>query len=916
MEAPREDDVYALLRPYTAAWFRERYGSFTEPQLWSIPLIKAGKNVLISSPTGTGKTLAAFLAILDELFSLGERGLLEDKIYAVYVSPLRALDNDMYKNLLVPLTEVAQRAKEMGYQLPEVRVATRTSDTSPNEKQRMVRRPPHVLITTPESLAISLVAPRFRERLSTTRWVIVDEIHELASSKRGSHLALTLERLGELVREAGNPGLQRIGLSATIAPLEDVALFLGGYGDDGRPRPVEIVDARFSKPFDVRVVTPKVDLIHGEPDKINEEIYNTIAELSKTARTTLVFTNTRSATERVVFKLKKLMSSRGYVDMDEVEAHHSSLSREVRLEVEDKLKRGQLKMVVSSTSLELGIDIGYIDLVVLLSSPKSVSRLLQRVGRSGHHITQVSRGVIVVVDRDDLVECTVLARAAMDRKIDRVHIPVNSLDVLAQHLVGMSIERRWRVDDAYRVIRRAYPFHALSWDDYMAVLRFLGREDPIEEGVYSKIRLDEDLGEFGRKRSARMIYQLNAGTIPDEAKMKVISRGRNIGSLEEEFVEILEPGDVFVLGGKTYRFLRADGMRVYVEPAENERPTVPSWFSEMLPLAFDSAILVGEFRERIAGLIGEGRVDEARRVLLEEYRLEPHAAEEVIQYIWEQLAYVGVVPGRRTLLIEYFQDDTGEWNVVFHTLFGRRVNDALSRAYASVLSDQLNVPIKVSVTDNAFMLTYEGRAPSESLVRGLLSLVTPEDVRRVLERAVSRTEMMRRRFRHVAQRSFMILRRYRGHERSPERMQLSAQRLLEVMLEEMPDSPVVRETYREILEDYMDIANARRVLEWLREGDVKVVIRGPLPYPSPLAHNTFVRGYSDVVLMEDKRRILAYLHDKVVEVLRSRAVPTGGADGEDDKPRPLGRAGGQGVDQVESVGGPQAPQQAGQEAHT
>ena len=679
--------------------------------------------------------------------------------------------------------------------------------------------------------------------------------------------------------EAGGPPIQRIGLSATISPLEEVAKFLGGYDDSGRPRPVEIVDARFAKPFDIRVVTPKVDLIHGEPEKINEEIYNTIAELSKTARTTLVFTNTRSSTERVVFKLKRLMSSKGYVNMDEIEAHHSSLSREVRLEVEDKLKRGLLKMVVSSTSLELGIDIGYIDLVVLLSSPKSVSRLLQRVGRSGHHITQVSRGVLVVVDRDDLIECTVLAKAAMDRKIDNVHIPRNPLDVLAQHIVGMSIERRWRIDDAYRVVRRAYPFHDLEWEDFMSVLRYLGREDPIDEGVYSKIRLDEELGEFGRKRGARMIYQLNAGTIPDEAKVKVISKGRNIGSLEEEFVEILEPGDVFVLGGKTYRFLRADGMRVFVEPAENERPTVPSWFSEMLPLAFDSALLVGEFRERIGSLIADGMVDDARRLLIEEYRLEPHAADEVIQYVWEQLAYVGVVPGRRTLLIEFFQDDEGEWNIVFHALFGRRVNDALSRAYASVLSDRLNVPVKVSVTDNAFMLTYDGRRPDEGLIRGLLADVTPENLRAVLERAVARTEMMRRRFRHVAQRSFMILRRYRGYERSPERLQLSAQRLLEIMLEEMPDSPVVRETFREILEDYMDINNARKVLEWIRSGQVRVVIKGPLPYPSPFAHNTFVRGYSDVVLMEDKRKILAYLHDRIVEYLKATGKSMAGGDG-------------------------------------
>jgi ATP-dependent Lhr-like helicase len=877
-----DEAILSMLRPYVSAWFKEKYSSFTDPQRGAIPLIKQGRNVLISSPTGTGKTLAAFLAILDDLLSMGERGELEDKIYAIYVSPLRALDNDMYRNLVQPLAEIQEKAKQMGLQPPEVRVGTRTSDTPANEKARMLRRPPHILITTPESLAISLVAPKFRERLATARWVIVDEIHEMASNKRGSHLVLTLERLEELIKEHGGRGLQRIGLSATISPLEEVALFLGGFNDDGTPRPVEIVDARFAKPFDIRVVTPKVDLIHGDPDKINEEIYNTVAELTRAARTTLVFTNTRSATERVVFKLKKIMKSKGYVDMDEVEAHHSSLSREVRLNVEERLKRGELKVVVSSTSLELGIDIGYIDLVVLLSSPKSVSRLLQRVGRAGHHVTQVSRGIMVAVNRDDLVESTVLAKAAMERKIDNVRIPRNPLDVLAQHVIGMSIERVWRIDEAYRVIRRAYPFHDLSWEDYMNVLHFLGGSPLEDERVYSKIRLDEELGEFGRKRSARMIYQLNAGTIPDEAKIKVMSRGRSIGNLEEEFVEILEPGDIFVLGGKTYRFLKADGMKVFVEPAEHERPTVPSWFSEMLPLAFDSALLVGEFRERIGQLIGQGMIDEARRVLTQEYRLEPHAAEEIIQYTWEQLAYTGVVPGRRNVLIEYFQGDDGSWNITFHALFGRRTNDALSRAYGAVLSDHLNVPVKVSVTDNAFMLTYEGRQPDEDLVNHLLRSVTSSNIRSILERAVSRTEMMRRRFRHVAQRSFMILRRYRGYERSPERMQLSAQKLLEVMMEEMPQSPVVRETYREILEDYMDLRAAQRVLSLIESGDIKVWVRGPLPYPSPFAHNVFVKEYSDVILMEDRQKIIAYLHDKIMEYLKSKGkviVAAGAAEG-------------------------------------
>ena len=863
-----DKELYVMLRPYVAEWFKRRYGSFTEPQKGAIPYIKMGYHVLVSSPTGTGKTLAVFLGILDKLYEMGENGSLGDNIYAVYVSPLRALNNDMRRNLLEPIRGISSVAREKGIELPEIRVAVRTSDTSPNEKQRMLRRPPHILLTTPESLAIALSAPRFRERLSTVRWVIVDEIHEIASSKRGAHLALSVERLEELVREAGGR-LQRIGLSATIAPLDEVARFLGGYDDEERPRPVVVVDARFAKPLDIRVVTPKADLIRGDPEEINESIYRILADLIRSHRTTLVFTNTRSATERVVYKIKKVLSSTGVVDMDEIEAHHSSLSRDLRLEVEEKLKEGKLRVVVSSTSLELGIDIGYIDLVVLLSSPKSVSRLLQRIGRAGHHIRQVSKGRIIVVDRDDLVECTVLAKSAMERFIDKVRIPKNPLDVLAQHLVGMSVERKWRVEEAFRVVRRAYNFHSLDWDTFMGVLRYLATGHGLEdERVYPKLWLDEDEGVFGRKKGARMIYQLNAGTIPDESKMVVLTEdGRYVGNLEEEFVEILVPGDVFVLGGRTFKFLRTEGLRVIVRPAEGLRPTVPSWFSEMLPLSFDSALRVGEFRCRIGALIREGKRDSAKEILTKEYMLEEHAADTIIEYFWEQLAYTGLIPCDNHIVVEYFYDEEGV-NIVYHALYGRRVVDALSRAFAKVISDRTGYPVRVTVTDNGFMLTLHRNAPvNRSLIAWSFKAVKPENLREILEEVIERTELMKRRFKHVAQRSFMILRRYKGREKSPERLQLSAERILEVMLRRFRDSPVVRETFREILEDYMDVENALKVLRWIREGRVKVSIIGPLPYPSPFAHNIVARGYSDIVLMEDRRRLIALLHERVLRVI-------------------------------------------------
>jgi len=868
-KCPSDREVAGLLRDYVWEWFRRRYASFTLPQRCAIPLIKQGSNVLVSSPTGTGKTLAVFLGLIDELFKLGEEGGLEDKIYAVYVSPLRALNNDMRRNLLEPLEEIRRTAASMGVELPEIRVAVRTSDTPASEKQRMVRRPPHILITTPESLAIALASPRFRERLADTRWLIIDEIHELASSKRGSHLSLSVERLDYMTGYS----LQRIGLSATIAPLEEVAKFLVGFRDDGTPRDCVIVDARFAKPIDIKVLSPVDDLVHTPAEVVNEEIYKLLAQLIREHRTTLVFTNTRSATERVVYKLKRILEKMGIADMDSIEAHHSSLSRDVRLGVEERLKKGELRVVVSSTSLELGIDIGYIDLVVLLSSPKSVSRLLQRIGRAGHHIRQVSKGRIIVVDRDDLVECTVLAKAGMDRKIDRVHIPRNPLDVLAQHIVGMALEKKWRIDEAFKLIKRSYSFHDLSWSDYMLVLRFLsGRYGLEDQHVYSKIWLDEEEGVFGRKRSARMIYYLNTGTIPDEAKIRVFTLDkRYVGDLEEAFVQILSPGDIFVLGGKTYEFIRSEGMKVYVKPVEGQKPTVPSWFSEMLPLSFDSAILVGRFRRWVAGLIEEGVPRrKAVEMIASRYNVGVREAESIYEYILEQYEFTGgLVPSDEMVLLELFHDyESDSTSIIFHSLFGRRVNDALSRAYAYVLSSMTSSNTRITVTDNAFMLTIPGIRRIE--LEKLAYSVDQYNIDTILHRVLRHTELLRRRFRHCAQRSFMLLRRYRGREKDLHTMQLNAQALLDAV-ERIPDFPVLREAYREILEDYMDIGNAKLVLSWIHNGRVKIAYFGPTSVPSPFSHHIVVRGYSDIVLMEDRKKMLAELHRRVMELLKSRA---------------------------------------------
>lgn len=862
-----KEEVYNLLLPFVREWLIQQYGDLTPVQRKTIPLVKEGKNVLVSSPTGTGKTLAVFLGIIDNLYRFYlTHGTLPEGVYVVYVSPLRALNNDMRKNLIEPIKGIREIARLQGVELPEIEVAVRTSDTPANEKQRMVRKPPHILITTPESLAIALNAPKFREKLRNTQVVIIDEIHELASSKRGSHLSLSTERLENITGKS----IQRVGLSATISPLEEVASFLVGYKDDGTLRDCVIVDARFDKKLDIKVLMPVEDLIHSSAEELNEAIYNQLLKVIKRHKTTLIFTNTRSATERVVFKLKKTMEKSRILDIDDIEAHHSSLSRDVRLDIENKLKNGLLKAVVSSTSLELGIDIGYIDVVVLLSSPKSVTRLLQRVGRAGHHIREVSKGRIIVVDRDDLVECTVLAKLALERKIDRIRIPKNPLDVLAQHIVGLSLEKKWSVEEAFRLVKRSYSFNSLSLEDFLSVLKYLAGElgDFYEyQRVYSKIWLDEKEGVFGRKKTSRMIYYQNIGVIPDESKAHVFTtEGKYVGDLEEGFVEYLAPGDLFVLGGRVYEYLGSKGFKVKVRPADGLRPTVPSWFSEMLPLAYDSSLEVGKFRRLVSDWIDMWDREKVVEEIMKNYYLTKSAAETIYEYVKLQKAYTKApVPSDKTVLIEVY-DEPDRRNVIVHSLFGRRANDALSRIYAYYIGKKLGVNVKLTVTDNGFMISIPGH-PVLNWAEIFAELPTdPENIYADLVKVLRKTELIKRRFRHVAVRSFMLLRKYRDSEKSLSKLQVNAEELLKAV-EEIENFPVLKETYREILMDYMHLDEAIEILEKIRSGEIGVVEIGPLDVPSPFAHSIVVHGYSDVVLMEDMRKLLRRLHEKVLEKL-------------------------------------------------
>ncbi|MEM2207917.1 MAG: ATP-dependent helicase [Sulfolobales archaeon] len=871
-EAPREDEVIRFLKDYTVAWFKKSFTALTPAQLMAIPYIKQGYNVLISSPTGTGKTLAAFLPIIDELLNMGELGDLEDQVYVIYVSPLRALNNDIVKNLKKPIEEIRETALSMDVKLPELRVRVRTSDTLPNEKQRMLREPPHILITTPESLSIALAAPKFREKLSGVRWVIIDEVHELASSKRGAHLSLSLERLEEL----SSREIQRIGLSATIAPLESIAQFLVGFKSDLEPRNCVVIDARFLKPMDVKVLCPRVDIIRDPAEAVNEAIYQELKEIVLSHRTTLIFTNTRSSTERVVFKLRKIFEREGVVNADEVEAHHSSLSRDLRLGVENKLKSGELRAIVSSTSLELGIDIGYIDAVVLLSSPKSTTRLIQRVGRSGHGVNDTSKGYLLAVDRDDLVEVVVLAKLAKQRKLDKIKIIRKPLDILAQHIVGMSLEKKWKLREAYEVVKRSYSYRDLTWEEFLRVIEYLAGkyEDLISTTrTYSKIRYYEEEETFGKKRGVRMIYYLNSGAIPDEAKVRVFTEdGRYVGDLEEEFVEYLEPGDVFVLGGRTFQFVRSSAMRVIVKKVEHQRPTVPSWFSEMLPLAFDSALEVARFRGYVSQLIDRAGLEGAIEKVSKNYGIERRLAKYIVDYVNEQKNYVGIVPDDKTVLIEMWYDENLRAdNLIFHTLFGRKTNDALARALALLISDLVGVNVRVTVTDNGFMLTVPFSRPqfNDEIVQEVLARLRNNELRDILRKALRRSEILKRRFRHCAERALALLKNYKGEETSINRRQVSAETLVRIV-ESIPGFPILEEAYREVMEDVMDVESAEKILSSIKSGSItlrSVRVEGP---PSPFAHTIVTHGYNDIVLMEDRKRMLLRLYEEVLKRLSER----------------------------------------------
>ena len=575
--------------------------------------------------------------------------------------------------------------------------------------------------------------------------------------------------------------------------------------------------------------------------------------------------NTRSGTERYVYNLKK-MYPMNYNDSN-IMAHHSSLSKEVRLEAENKLKKGELKAVISSTSLELGIDIGYIDLVILINSPKSVARALQRIGRSGHRLHEKSKGRIIVTDRDELVECSVLLKNAKEGKIDNITIPKNCLDVLAQHIYGMSIENKWDIDYAFDVIRKSYCYCELTREDYDDVLSYMaGEYSELEERyVYAKIWIDYKENTFGKRgKLARMLYSTNIGTIPDSSGVLVKYDGETVGKIEEAFLERLKKGDTFVLGGKTYRFNYAKGMTINVTPA-NGPPTIPSWFSQQLPLSFDLAMDIQRFRSHMEAKFEYQRSKEEILEFIHDYLyVDDFAANSIYEYFIEQYKYAKI-PSNRCMLIEYYKGFGGRKFVIFHSLFGRKVNDALSRAVAYVVAKEYNSNITISISDNGFYLS------SDSTIGGLESFkkLNPENFERILTRSLDKTETLASRFRHCAGRSLMTLRHYKGKSKSVGRQQVRGKILLKFVQEMDDNFSILKEARREALEDYMDIKNALKVIKMIDSGQMEIKTINTV-IPSPFAFNLVSRGYLDVLNQNDKVEFTKRMHQAVLDQIKDK----------------------------------------------
>ncbi|HVF39900.1 MAG TPA: DEAD/DEAH box helicase, partial [Gemmatimonadaceae bacterium] len=816
--------VLRRFHPEVRKWFSEMLGKPSAPQRMGWPAISSGAHTLILAPTGTGKTLAAFLWELNALITEGLKDPLGNGVHLLYVSPLKALNNDIQRNLETPLAELRRRFEAAGKEFPEIRVAVRTGDTPASARARMLRKSPHILITTPESLNIMLTTIRGRGMFSTTRAVIIDEIHAIAGSKRGAHLALTLERL-ELLTP--NPP-QRIGLSATQRPLDEVARYLGGCtpGDEGesRFREVTVVDCGLTKKMEISVESPVADL-----GNVGGSIWPAVAPLVlnhiRASRTTLVFVNNRAQAEKIAARVNAL------AEEEIAQPYHGSLSRERRHALEERLKAGSLRSLVTTSSLELGIDIGSVDLVIQLQSPKRVAAGLQRIGRAGHTLGAASRGILVPTFRDDAMEIAAIVAAMRAGEVEPTKVVQNSLDVLSQVIVAAVSVDDWQADDLYSLARRAYPYHRLTRTAFDEVLSMLSGKYPSDVAgeLEARVTWDRVADRVTGDRAARMTAVISGGTIPDRGLYTVNLPDRTrLGELDEEFVHESRVGDVFQLGSTTWRIAAIEHDRVVVNPAPGMAARMPFWHGEYGARSLDLSHRVGTLRRELA----EG-VDVS--TLHDKYGCDTATATSLLQYVGAQRAATGVVPDDRVIVIEQFRDETGSVRVVIHAAFGGRVNAPWGMALAQRAREALQgADVQVQTTDDGIMLRMPDLGAAAP-VSALLGLSSKEAEQLVMEE-VGSTSLFGARFRMNAARALLLP---RGNPRR--RMPLWLQRLKSLDLlqtvREFPSFPILVETYRDVLQDAFDMGGLASVLDRIEAGAIKVETvqtNAPSPFAASL----------------------------------------------------------------------------------
>ncbi|MDH5644615.1 MAG: ATP-dependent helicase, partial [Candidatus Heimdallarchaeota archaeon] len=846
----KHSDMQEILHPVIIKWVLDTFGSFNEVQKLTIPQILANKSTLVMAPTGSGKTLAAFLGILSELIHYEEQDMLQDQIYALYISPLKALNNDIFKNLEIPLYDIKQISGT------KIKSAKRTGDTTTQERQKISRNPPHILITTPESLGLMLAAPKFKEKLRTIKWLIVDEIHSVAENKRGTFLSVCLERLSYYLPS----NLTRIGLSATVEPAELIAHYLIG----NRDIELAFVDLGGSRELEIEVISPVKNLVQAHYNQIEKGHIDYIKKSLQKHETTLIFSNTRYLSERLSYKLQNIQD---YQYRDKIAVHHGSLDKDVRMEVEDKLKKGDMKAVFTSTSLEMGIDIGSIDLTIQLGSPKSVRAMLQRIGRSGHQENLISKGKILVFNRDDLLECVAIAKLTVEGKIDAIEIPEKPIDVLIQMIVGMAVEKRWKIDEAYQLIRLSYSYRNLSKEEFIQILKFAAvpTEDDEIAWRYAHIWLDIENGEFGKRKSARQAYLQNIGTIPDETTIDVLLEGyRNkIGKVSEKFAEKLKTSDIFILGGKSLQFIRTISDKILVRDAPGMIPTIPSWGGERMPRSNEISMEIQLLLTKLETFIVSNKKLDAVSWLIKEYPINKEIANLIYDYGNEQFSLTHL-PKLNSIVIETYVEPSGFKNILVLTLFGLKINMTLSQLLATLHSQDMDVNVGVIATDNGFLLRLPPQTTFET--SRLFEILENNDLKQILTQSVLDSEIFKNRFRHVVSRSLMILRNWGGGNVSVIQQKKKSywlQKHLKI------DSPIVKEVQDEVFFDMYDLVQTNVIVNKIVNKQIEVSLYPEYDLPSPMTHDILLNHNVDVVTISDKSSLLMNLHHQVL----SRLMP-------------------------------------------